>query len=158
MEPKISFEVDLADLESVERRLPELEQIVADKRAEAQEAAREYSEWNSLLKRLRYLVRGESPGDIYKTPPGVKTNGGTTKATADLVVKMLEESGRPLRAAEINKRLSNVNRGTLGWILSTATNEGRIQRVAHGVYAPSGWKPSQPELMTSGEEEDALQD
>jgi hypothetical protein len=150
MGPKISFEVDLADLDSIKERLPELERIVGEKHRVAEDAAIEYAQWSDLLKRLRYLA-DDSPEDGSGRPRSV------TRTASDMVVRMLDEAGGPLRAAQIGSRLPQINPGTLGWVLSTAAKEGRIKRLEHGLYAPADWGSSQPELLT-GEEEDGLQD
>jgi hypothetical protein len=145
VESKISFEVDLADLESVKERVPELERIVAEKRGAATTAAREYSQWSDLLKRLRLLI-GEGADNE-------STKRGVGKSTSNLVVRVVEEAGGPVRAAEIHERLKGINPGTVGWAISNATNERRIKRVGYGVYAPMDWGPAQPQLPAGEQEE-----
>jgi hypothetical protein len=149
---KVSFEVDLADLDSLKARVPELEQIVEEKKAEATAAAREYREWSSLLSRLRGLLGPEAAPD--EASVRLKGEGSPTLKR---VVHAIDSAGRPLRAADVQALIPDVAAGTIGWALSTATSEGLIKRVGYGIYASTDWDRAQPELP-AGVTEENLED
>jgi hypothetical protein len=141
---KEPFQVDLADLDSVRAKIPEVRKTVESKREQVRVAQRDFAYWNQLLERLLMLA-GE------KRDKATHTNAKPAKANAvESVVKALDESAVPLRAADLAGRVEQpLERKTLAWALWKAARDNRIQRIETGLYAPLDYEPEQEELVES---------
>lgn len=132
MATKEPFPIDLADLDSIRSKIPEVESIVESKREEVSVAQREFAYWQAILDRMR-LIAGQRID-------GGKKGTGSKETALDLVVRIVNESAVPVRAAEVGARLDNtMKRETINWALWKAFREGKIEKISTGRYAPLGY-------------------
>lgn len=142
MPTKKTFEINIADLEEVRSKIPEVEAIVEAKRDEVSTAQREFAYWQQVLDRLRLLSgpprseRASDNGEVVRKP-----------TATDEVLRIVNESGVPLRASEVISRLENrLPRDTVNWALWKLNRENRVQRVGTGVYASLDYEPSSEQV------------
>jgi hypothetical protein len=133
-----SFEIDIADPESVRRRIPEISALVEQKREEIRAAQRDFEYWAAVLEHLE-LIAGE--------PPKARPRGRAQRRRPtifDSVVEEVQRAGKPLTAPEITAQLAligrSVNPKTVSWSLWKANQEGLIGRVGPGLYARVGYR------------------
>jgi hypothetical protein len=135
---KDPFEINLADLDEIRAKIPEVEQIVEQRREVVSAAQRDFAYWQSILDRLR-LVAGQKT--IAKTGTakaratvGVVSTG--SESALDRIVRVLNESAIPLRADDVSTRLEKpMAEKTIRWALWKASKEERIQKLETGLYA-----------------------
>ncbi len=135
--------VDLADPQDVLAKLSEAEQRL-------EELAGELARWVRLVEQLRVLTGSvEQPEPPAEQTPA-SANGSSPQGIQDLVVREVERAMQPIRARDVTAILLNhnhdVNAQSVANALWHADKAGRIQRVAHGSYAPLNYKPPGPSL------------
>lgn len=127
-----SMKLNLADPESIAGQLPELEEVVMQKRRAAEETERDYKSWRGLVGKLR---------SIAGIAESFEEEGEITPAALDAVVKAVEEEDRRIMAIGVAEWLDNEGHYVDGpaavqRFLLAAAEAGRIRRVGMRAFAP----------------------
>jgi hypothetical protein len=144
------FTVDLQDPESVATALGRAQQRVEMAKnmheaavGELERAQRRERDAVAELERWRALaVSLQNAGEIMAAvnEPDAADADPSSKARALQVVTAL---GVPTNVAEVAEHMQQFNRKTVSWALWKLAQEGAIQRLGNGRYAPLGYTPSQ---------------
>src|SRR4051812_1870539 len=114
MPTKEPFQVDLADLDSVRSKIPEVRKTVESKREQVRVAQRDFAYWNAVLDRLTILAGEKRENGSARARKKIKPK----LSAIESVVKALGESAVPLRASELDGRLPDpLDRKTIAWAL-----------------------------------------
>jgi len=139
--------VDFADPGSISGAIPrahelirEAEQRVAAAVEEAQQAYQRAGEAETEAQRLRAILTTLEQLDA-ETPPPDGEEQGTSK---DRVLKIVIAINGPTNIAEVAEHMPEFSRKTVSWALWKLADEGVIQRLDHGRYAPTGYVPGRP--------------
>jgi hypothetical protein len=138
-----TFNIDLANPDEIQARMPELKQFYAEQRA----ALKTLEGQVELLRRL-----------VGDKPPAASTSTGATRSRAkkaarpkragfkapgqDRAVKALEHAGRPMGPTTLYKYMiangldAPKDANALGSNLWSAWKAGRIMKASNGVYQP----------------------
>jgi hypothetical protein len=139
--------VDFNDPESIadaiplaEARISQAEQQVAtaveqatQARERASDAEVEMQRWRAVLLTLEQLSRS----DALSPPDGAE-------GSKDQALKVVITINGPTNIAEVAEHMTGFSRKTVSWALWKLADEGAIQRLGHGRYAPLGYVPGQP--------------
>ncbi len=140
--------VDFNDPESIANAIPQAQALIrqAEKRAatavqqakqaqeRASEAEIEMQRWRAVLLTLTQL----SDGDV--SPPPDSAEGGSK----DQALKVVITINGPTNITEVAEHMPRFSRKTVSWALWKLADEGAIQRLEHGRYAPLSYVPGQP--------------
>jgi hypothetical protein len=143
--------INLADPEDIKAKLPEVERVVAAKH-------KDWQTWESLASNLaraagvkRKTASGSPIRKVLRFADQPKrASKPKAPSTQTLAVKVIEEAHAAMDVGQVAEKLlevmdSPVKKDTVGWALWKAEEEGQLQRVKKGVYAPLDYKPSQDE-------------
>jgi hypothetical protein len=139
--------VDFTDPESIANAIPQAEALIhqAEQRVatatveatrareRASDAELEMQRWRRVLLTLEQL-RGDVP-----PPPD-----GTEEGSKDQALKVVITINGPTNIAEVAEHMPRFSPKTVSWALWKLADEGAIQRLGHGRYAPLGYVPGQP--------------
>ncbi|HTA33936.1 MAG TPA: hypothetical protein VK721_10970 [Solirubrobacteraceae bacterium] len=142
--------VDFNDPASIAEAIPQAEALIreAEHRVtaaieEATRARERASDAELAIQRLRavlltleQLSRGEMP-----PPPDSAEEG-----SKDQALKVVITINGPTNIAEVAEHMPGFSPKTVSWALWKLADEGAIQRVGHGLYAPLGYVPGQPTM------------
>lgn len=135
MPKSVPFEIDVANLDEIRRKIPEVEQLVEEKREAASVAQKELAYWLAISERLRLLAgkpRSAEDRDSAQRGPSVQSR----------VVEALTASDRAWRAPDLRRELlPDVEQKTVGWALWKSEREGLIKRISPGVYSALSYEP-----------------
>lgn len=136
-----SFNIDLADPDEVQAKMPEIKQLYAERRA----ALKTLENQVELLRRLV----GEKPATAYGASSRPRAKKATRSKRAghnapgqDRAVKALEHAGRPMGPTTLYKYIiangldAPKDANTLGSNLWSAWKADRIMKASNGVYQP----------------------
>jgi hypothetical protein len=144
MDQRSTFEVDLADPQSVKAQLAELDEQIARKRAVIQVAQNDLAYWVSMRRRLG-IVAGEPAGVLEKVLHGVGQVAQEMAVAVTIqsqVETTVKELVGPLTANDVLARLTpETKRETVNYALWKAAREGRITNLSQGVYAALEYEP-----------------
>lgn len=126
------LQVDLANPDSIKEKLPEIDQIVEEKRAIAAAAKADFDDWSALAAQLKGVA-----GLQINLDPDSPTIPGNA---LDAVVAVVEREQRPIMPVGVREALVDDGHAVEGndavlAILQAAVDAGRIQEVASGVFA-----------------------
>lgn len=140
--------VDFNDPTSIAEAIPhaealirEAEQQVAEANEEAASALKRASDAELEIQRLTTVLltlKQLSSGDIPSPPDGAEEN------SKDQALKAVITINGPTDIAEVAEHMPEFSRKTVSWALWKLADEGTIQRLGHGRYAPRGYEPGQP--------------
>jgi len=131
-----NLQVDLADPSSIERQIPQIEEIRDAKRRAAEEAQEEFETWEALLGKLRSLaglvLQIDEPRGPHPSPPSPEA--------LDAVVRVVEREDRPIMAIGVGQALDAEGHRVespeaVNAVLIAAAAAGRLQRKGE-VFAP----------------------
>jgi hypothetical protein len=100
----------------------------------AGEAEIEMQRWRAVLLTLTQL----SEGDV--SPPPDSAGEGSKDQALRIVITI----NGPTNIAEVAEHMPRFSRKTVSWALWKLADEGAIQRLEHGRYAPLDYVPGQP--------------
>ncbi|HTR89684.1 MAG TPA: hypothetical protein VMG62_06205 [Solirubrobacteraceae bacterium] len=145
--------VDFNDPESVGRAIPRAKALIQKAERQAalagEEAARalerasdaelEIRRWKAVLQALERVNSGV---DVEASPaPRHSSDEGGSK---DQALRIVIAINGPTSIAEVAEHMSLFSRKTVSWALWKLADEGAIQRLGHGRYAPLDYVPGQP--------------
>jgi hypothetical protein len=140
--------VDFNDPESIANAIPQAQALIrqAEKRAatavqqakQAQERTREAEIEMQRLRAVLLTLTQLSDGDASPSPDGAE--GGSK----DQALKVVITINGPTNITEVAEHMPRFSRKTVSWALWKLADEGAIQRLEHGRYAPLGYVPGQP--------------
>lgn len=145
-----TLNINIADPDDIRAKFPEIERMVAKKHDE-------WVQWDKLAADLA-KVAGVRRSNAQR---GKRTSARSSRApqarkpsAQDLVVQVVEAAGSVLASGEVAERVNvqvkePIKRDTITWALWKAEQDGQVQKIKKGVYAPLGYKPSQSELHAS---------
>jgi hypothetical protein len=125
-------------IEQAEARVASAKRDAAEALERASDAEVEIQRWRALLLTLEQLDR--STNEPAPAPPD-DVEAGNSKYRALWVVTAING---PTDIAEVAEHLTEFSRKTVSWALWKLADEGAIQRVGHGRYAPLDYLPGQP--------------
>lgn len=128
------FTIDPADPEALRARLAEVEREVVERRGELARVQQELSHWEALYRHLNVLANPPS----RRRPAGGET-------LRERILRVVEESDRPVGLDDVAEYLPGVRRRTVSWNLSDLGRKGKIQRVGKR-YARLDSEPRTPPL------------
>jgi hypothetical protein len=140
--------VDFNNPESIADAIPQAETLIrqAEQRvATAVEQARQAQQLASdaelEIQRLRavLLTLERLSGSDTPPPPDASEEG-----SRDQALKVVIIINGPTNIAEVAEHMPEFSRKTVSWALWKLADEGAIQRLGHGRYAPLGYVPGQP--------------
>ncbi len=85
------------------------------------------------------LTLEQLSGSKEPSPPDASEEG-----SRDQALKVVVIINGPTNIAEVAEHMPEFSRKTVSWALWKLADEGAIQRVAHGRYAPLRYVPGQP--------------
>jgi hypothetical protein len=144
----IELVVDFSDPESVADAIPQAEMLIrqAEERvatalARAREAYERASEEELEIQRLRavLLTLEQLSGGIAPRSPDASEEG-----SRDQALKVVITINGPTNITEVAEHMPGFSRKTVSWALWKLADEGAIQRLGHGRYAPLGYVPGRP--------------
>ena len=77
-------------------------------------------------------------GDVPSPPDGAE------EGSKDQALKVVITINGPTNIAEVAEHMPRFSRKTVSWALWKLADEGAIQRLEHGRYAPLGYVPGRP--------------
>lgn len=143
------FVVDFGDPESVAHGIPRAkelidraEQRVAEAMEEVNQAFARGSDAEVEAQRLRaiLLTLERLDAEPSLTPP----DGIEEGSSKDQVLKVVTAINGPTDIAEVAEHIADFSRKTVSWALWKLADEGVIQRLGHGRYAPLGYVRGRP--------------
>lgn len=140
--------VDFNDPESIANAIPQAEALIrqaqtrvatavqqaTQARERASEAEIEMQRWKAVLLTLLQL------GDSEVPPPPDSAEEGSKGQALKIVITI----NGPTNIAEVAEHMPRFSRKTVSWALWKLADEGSIQRLEHGRYAPLDYVPGQP--------------
>ena len=151
MAARISLQIDLADPDSIRKRLPEVSRVVAGKRAVVAEAQDDLQQWVELEQRLK-AIAGVTGISEESLPQPTVTPEPDRASSVQVVVEILEREPRPWRTREVRAVAPDwLKPDTISWALWAAAKDGLIQRLQKGYYAPLSYRMEQ--IFPNGEKE-----
>lgn len=143
--------IDFNDLNSVADAIPRARSLIrqAERRRDAardeSERARERASaaeiemhrWNTLLITLESLAQAQED-------PFAPGNEADERSSTELALSVVITINGPTNIAEVAEHMPAFNRKTVGWALWKLAEEGVIQKLGHGRYAPLSYRPGQP--------------
>ncbi len=140
--------VDFNDPESIANAIPrtqslihEVEQRAAKAVEQATQAQERASDAEMEMQRLRAVLltlEQLSRSDVPSPPDG------TEEGSKDQALKVVITINGPTNIAEVAEHMPEFSRKTVSWALWKLADEGAIQRLGHGRYAPLGYAPGRP--------------
>lgn len=131
--------------ESAEARLNEARKEQARAQAVEAEALAEIDRWRAMCLTLENAaqIMGIVPKPDGTAPEqeGEPEPNTHSKARALEVVKLING---PTNPAEVAEHMTRFDRKTVTWALWTLADEGAIQKIGRGRYAPLDWEPGKP--------------
>jgi hypothetical protein len=103
-------------------------------RERASDAEMEMQRLRAVLLTLEQLSGGDLP-----SPPD-----GAEEGSKDRALKVVITINGPTNIAEVAEHMPEFSPKTVSWALWKLTDEGAIQRLGHGRYAPLGYVPGRP--------------
>jgi hypothetical protein len=135
-----SFTVDLADPDSIQKRLAQVEAKVMEHQERLRSERDELNYWETLYQRLLAL----SGQNGAQRPSG--------ESVRERIRRIVQESDLPVDTDRVMTLMpANTKRKTVSWNLWDLEKKGEIQRVQDGIYARLDFKP--PEGLLLGEAE-----
>lgn len=123
---------NLADPDSVAERIPEIEDVVAQKKRTATEATRDFEYWENLLGHLRWVA-----GLVLD----IREGDEPTEAGVEAVTAIVDREQRPIMSIGVAEALEYEGHhvespDAVAPILEAAAAAGLVQEFAPGSYAP----------------------
>jgi hypothetical protein len=140
--------VDFNNPESIADAIPQAETLIrqAEQRVataldQARQAQQRASDAEIEIQRLRavLLTLEQLSGSNPPPPPGASEKGSRDQALEVVII-----INGPTDIAEVAEHMPEFSRKTVSWALWKLADEGAIQRLGHGRYAPLGYVPGQP--------------
>jgi hypothetical protein len=139
------MEVDLTDPDALAERVNELDDRVVEKyvavnelAAQLKEAQDELAYWIGLRNRVGALAGVAQTSQRDQIEAAITAAGPLT--LQDQTEAVVNSLGVPVRAADVMRHLPpGTKRERVNWALWKAAQDGRIQRQAPGVYAPTAF-------------------
>lgn len=140
--------VDFNDPESIVHAIPQTkmlihqaEQRVATAVEKATQARERASNAELEIQRLRavLLTLEQLSGGKASSPPDVSGEGSRDRALEVVII-----INGPTNIAEVAEHMPEFSPKTVSWALWKLADEGAIQRLGHGQYAPLRYVPGQP--------------
>jgi hypothetical protein len=140
--------VDFNDPESIADAIPQAEMLIrqaeqrvataveraTQARERASDAELEIQRLRAVLLTLEQLSGGNAP-----SPPDASEEG-----SRDQALKVVITINGPTNITEVAEHMPEFSRKTVSWALWKLADEGAIQRLGHGQYAPLGYVPGRP--------------
>ncbi len=95
----------------------------------------EIQRWRSVLLTLQQLGAETMPA-----PPDSTEEGNSQNQALKVVIAI----NGPTHIAEVAEYMPGFSRKTVSWALWKLADDGLIQRLGHGRYAPQGYVPGEP--------------
>jgi hypothetical protein len=140
--------VDFNDPESIADAIPQAESLIrqAEQRAakaveQAMQARERASDAELEIQRLRavLLTLEQLSGSEAPSRPDASEEGSRNQALRVVIL-----INGPTDIAEVAEHMPGFSRKTVSWALWKLADEGAIQRLGHGRYAPLRYVPGQP--------------
>jgi hypothetical protein len=140
--------VDFNDPESIADAIPQAEMLIrqAEQRVaaaveQATQAHQRASDAELEIQRLRavLLTLEQLSGASAPPPPDASEEG-----SRDQALKVVIIINGPTNITEVAEHMPEFSRKTVSWALWKLADEGAIQRLGHGQYAPLRYVPGQP--------------
>jgi hypothetical protein len=142
--------VDFNDPASIADAIPQAEALIreAEHRVaaaieETTRARERASDAELAIKRLRAVLLTLEQLSSSEIPP---PPDGAEEGSKDQALKIVITINGPTNIAEVAEHMPGFSPKTVSWALWKLADEGAIQRVAHGRYAPLGYVPGQPTM------------
>jgi hypothetical protein len=142
------FIVDFNDPLSIAEAIPQAEALIRDAEhrvaaavEEATRARERASDAELVIQHLRAVVQTLEQLSRSETPP---PHDGVGEGSKDQALKIVITINGPTTIAEVAEHMPGLSPKTVSWALWKLADEGVIQRVGHGRYAPRGYAPGQP--------------
>jgi hypothetical protein len=142
--------VDFNDQQSIAGAIPQAELLIrqAEQRAamaveEAAQAHERASDAEVEIQRLRAVLQTLERLDEGGAPPSPHASEEGSRNKALRVVIIING---PTTIAEVAEHMPEFSSKTVSWALWKLADEGAIQRLGHGRYAPLGYVPGQPTM------------
>ncbi len=141
--------VDFNDPESIARAIPrakerilQAEQRVVAAKEEVDQAFADASDAEIEVQRLKavLLTLQQLDAETMPAPP----DGAEQGSSKDQALRVIIAINSPTNVAEVAEHLTDFSRKTVSWALWKLADEGVIQRLGHGRYAPPGYVPGRP--------------
>lgn len=140
--------VDFNDPESIAHAIPQAEILIGraeqrvataveqatQARERASDAELEIRRLRAVLLTLEQLSEGKTP-----SPPDVSGEGSRDQALEVVII-----INGPTNIAEVAEHMPAFSPKTVSWALWKLADEGAIQRLGHGQYAPLDYVPGRP--------------
>jgi hypothetical protein len=133
----VSLKVDLGDPDSIRKKIPEVEEMVAIKRRVAAAAQADFETWNELLAKFRSLA-----GLVVRIEETLEPNPYFPPVVIDAVVKAVERADRRIMGVGVRRELIAAGHevespAAAEAALVAAAAAGRLQEVEPKVFAPN---------------------
>jgi len=141
--------VDFNDPESITNAIPratglieEAELQVLAARHDADEALKRASDAEIEIQRLRAVLMTleQLDAETMPSPPDGAEEGSSREQALKIVIAI----NSPTNVAEVAEHMGGFSRKTVSWALWKLADEGVIERLGHGRYAPPGYVPGMP--------------
>jgi hypothetical protein len=140
--------VDFNDPESIAEAIPraetlirKAEQRVATAVAQATQARERASDAELEVQRLKAVLLSLKLLSGSKAP---SRPDASEEGSRDQALKVVVIINGPTNIAEVAEHMPEFSRKTVSWALWKLADEGAIQRLGHGRYAPLRYVPGQP--------------
>jgi hypothetical protein len=142
--------VDFNDPASIADAIPQAEALireaerhVAEAIEEATRARERASDAELAIQRLRAILLTLEQLNTSDVPP---PSDGADEGSKDQALKVVITINGPTSIAEVADHMPGFSPKTVSWALWKLADEGAIQRVGHGRYAPLDYVPGQPTM------------
>lgn len=140
--------VDFNDPESIASAIPQAEVLIrqAEQRVataveQAMAANKRVSDAELEIQRLRAVLLTLEQLSSSDVPP---QPDGSEEGSRDQALRVVITINGPTNIAEVAEHMPEFSRKTVSWALWKLADEGAIQRLGHGRYAPLGYVPGRP--------------
>jgi hypothetical protein len=148
--------VDFTDPESIAAAVPRAETLIhaaeklvlkaaaeaAQARERAGRAEVDVQRWQTLLMTLERMSESYD-NDRSGTLPTRDSDGEAPESSKERALIVITAINGPTNIAEVAEHMPQFSRKTVSWALWKLADEGAIQKLGHGRYAPVGYSPGQ---------------